>query len=200
MSSSAFDNFFSTLRGAEELKNAPKKVLGPRSSNKDRQFYYHASIAISVSAWDAYINNVVRDFYKITAASGGQQYVTIHNLSKDLSEQFLKKFNTPNWENSRNVLFYCTGFDPYAYWVWPSRNWSVQDVKDRLNQILRIRHSFAHGFGLPAYDWTISPRGYARLTFESTDETEKFFKNLVRQTEKGLQSYTNLVVGAPIWP
>ena len=86
-------------------------------------------------------------------------YHAIHEVARMAGERAMERFNTPNWENARNFLIATTGYDPISDWTWPRRGMGVQDVKERLNQILRVRHSFAHGFAIPSYSWTTSKRG-----------------------------------------
>ena len=68
-------------------------------------------------------------------------------------------------------------------------------VRARLNEILRVRHSFAHGFDIPDYDWTRSPGGKIRLTSKAIQETEAFFKNLVKVTDRGMKTHIELTYG-----
>ena len=73
-------------------------------------------------------------------------------------------------------------------------------VHERLNEILQVRHSFAHGFDMPAYNWTQSPNGSVRLTSKAIQETEAFFKNLVNVTDKGMKAHILLTYKpASIW-
>jgi hypothetical protein len=64
------------------------------------------------------------------------------------------------------------------------------DVRNRLNETLRVRHSFAHGFGMPAYDWTQVPSGRVRLTSKALQDVKAFFKNLVNATDRGMKLHT----------
>ncbi len=73
-------------------------------------------------------------------------------------------------------------------------------VRERLNEILRVRHSFAHGFDMPAYNWTQSSSGRIRLTSKTIQETEAFFKNLVNVTDRGMKAHIELTYGLDrIW-
>ena len=83
---------------------------------------------------------------------------------------------------------------------YDSYGMSSLQVRDRLNEILQVRHSFAHGFNIPAYNWTQSPNGRVRLTSEAIQETEAFFKNLVNVTNSGMKAHINLTYGlSSIW-
>ena len=73
-------------------------------------------------------------------------------------------------------------------------------VRVRLNEILRVRHSFAHGFDIPAYNWTELPSGKVRLTSKAIQEIEAFFKNLVKVTDNGMKTHIESTYGfANIW-
>lgn len=84
------------------------------------QVYLQASLATSVAAWDAYIHDIVREFFQVIANPLVPGYHTLHKIAQTASEIALKRFNTPNWENSRNLLASYAGYDPIADWIWPS--------------------------------------------------------------------------------
>ncbi len=62
-------------------------------------------------------------------------------------------------------------------------------VHMKLNEILRVRHSFAHGFSIPAYSWTQSPNGRVRLTSKALSDVGAFFDHLVRVTDNGMKQH-----------
>ncbi len=164
------------------------------------QVYYHAALAAYVAAWNAYISNLVRDFYDVIGDPSNSKFDAIQTLAKRAAESTLTRFNTPNSENTRNLLIQCTGYDPIDNWVWSHRGMAGLQVRARLNEILRVRHSFAHGFDMPDYDWTRSPSGKIRLTSKAIQDTEAFFKNLVKVTDRGMETHIESTYGlANIW-
>jgi hypothetical protein len=140
----------------------------------------------------------VRDFYREVADPVLPKYQSIHALVGALGAVALGRFNTPNYENSRELLVRFTGYDPIGDWIWPTRGMNAQQVRERLNEILRVRHSFAHGFGLPALSWTQSATGRVRLTVEGVHAVESFLSNLVRRTDRGMQRHISSQYGLAI--
>lgn len=169
-------------------------------TNLQVQAFLHASLASNVAAWDAYIHNIVTDFFRETANPTMPNFHAMHRIAEAAAEIALERFNTPNWDNTRNLLTRCTGFDPYVYWIWPARGMGVPQIKERLDQILKVRHSFAHGFPLPAYPWTLSRSGRIRLTSSVLRSTQAFFINIVRRTDNGMASHIAAAFGRrPLW-
>jgi hypothetical protein len=178
-----------TLREAAVDRRLPPKLPD------EKQVYYHAALAAYVAAWDAYINNLVRNFYDAIDTTSNQRFQAIYTISKQAADRALDRFNTPNAENTRNLLQQYTGYDPIGDWVWTRKRMVGVDVRERLNEILRVRHSFAHGFPMPAYDWTQSRSGRVRLTSEAIRDTEAFLKNLVNVTDIGMKTHILLTYG-----
>ena len=180
-------------------KAATDKRLRPMLYD-EIQVYYHASLAAYVAAWEAYISSLVLDFYNVIADSSNPSFDAIYTIAQQATGRAVERFNTPNSENTRNLLSQYTGYDPINDWVWPQRGMGGLQVRERLNEILQVRHSFAHGFGIPAYNWTQSPGGKIRLTSEAIQETEAFFKNLVKVTDRGMKTHIEATYGlANIW-
>jgi hypothetical protein len=98
-------------------KNDPR--LRPMT-HAQAQAYLHSSLAASVAAWNAYVYNLVLDFFRETSNPLVVSFSEMHTVAQNSAERSLERFNTPNWENSRNLLLLCTGYDPIAYWIWPA--------------------------------------------------------------------------------
>jgi hypothetical protein len=120
-------------------------------------------------------------------------------LVNALLERAIKKFNTPNAENTREVLTLYTGYDPINDWVWPARQLNGPQVRERLNEIFKVRHSFAHGFPIPPLAWTQLSNGKVLLTKGASEMAELFFANLVRRTDDGLRNHITAIHGLDPW-
>ena len=200
MPSPAALKYIVTVERIQTLRRtATDKRLRPMLHD-EIQVYYHAALTAYVAAWNAYIDNLVRNFYNVIADSANPKFDAIHTLAKGTVENALTRFNTPNWENTRNFLNQYTGYDPINDWGGSQANMNLQQVHQRLNEILRVRHTLAHGADMPAYNWTQSPSGRVRLTSKAIQETEAFFKNLVNVTDRGMKAHIESTYGlANIW-
>ena len=181
-------------------KAATDRRLRPVSQD-EIQVYYHASLTAYVAAWDAYINGLVSNFYDVIADSSDSRFQAIYIVAQQAAKRALERFNTPNWENTRNLLIQCTDYDPISDWIWSRRRMGSSQVHERLNEILRVRHSFAHGYDMPStINWIRSSRGRIRLTSKAIQGTEAFFKNLVNVTDSGMKGHIDQTYGiSNIW-
>ncbi|AFY80134.1 HEPN domain-containing protein [Oscillatoria acuminata] len=175
-----------TARILRQTASDPR--LQPISRNQT-QVYYHSALAAFVAAWDAYINELVRNFFAVTANPLDPKFHAVHSIARETASRALERFNTPNADNTRNLLIQYTGYDPIGDWVWSAKNMSGVAVRQKLNEILRVRHSFAHGFSIPAFSWTQTATGKVRLTAKGIDEVDGFFKYLVKVTDQGMKQH-----------
>ena len=161
-------------------------------SRDEIRVYYHAGLTAYVAAWNAYIKNLVRDFYDVIVDPSDPKFRAIYTIARKRAENALTRFNTPNSENTRNILVWYTGYDPINTLLWIQRG--------KLDDIVEVRHSFAHGFDIPSNTWmqSLSRRGH--LTSKAIQDTEAFFKNLVKVTDRGMETHIESTYGlANIW-
>lgn len=180
---------FKTLVGRSDAAATFNDQKLRRTRGPAREFILHSLLASYVAAWQAYVIHISDDFFTVVRTTLDPQSLVLLDSYKLLRDQAVKRFNTPNWDNTRNLLVNYTGYDPINDWVWPRRSMGVQQVKARLDEILKVRHSFAHGFAIPAYSWTQSPSGRVRLTLPAAIASKMFFQNLVSRTDAGMARY-----------
>ena len=172
-------------------KAATDRRLRPMSLDEIR-IYYHAGLTAYVAAWNAYIKNLVRDFYNVIVDPSDPKFRAIYTIARKRAENALTRFNTPNAENTRNILVWYTGYDPINTLLWIQR--------EKLDDIVDVRHSFAHGFDMPSNTWTQSLSKRGHLTSKAIQDTEAFFKNLVEVTDRGMKTYIESTYGlTSIW-
>jgi hypothetical protein len=163
--------------------------------NSHTQIYYHSALAMFVAGWETYIEELVRNFFDVTANPLNPQFYAVHSLAKNAAERSLKQFNTPNADNSRNLLVQYTGYDPINDWVWSKRNINALATRQMLNEILQVRHSFAHGFPIPANSWTQTSTGKVRLTAKAIKDVDGLLKYLVGVTDVGMKQHIQTIYG-----
>lgn len=153
---------------------------------KERRVQYHAALAAYVAAWEAYLESLVREFLVEVADPLDLRFTALANLLSDRVNGELKRFNTPNSKNSRDLLYGLTGYDPINDWNWPAKSMAGPVVRSLLDEIVKVRHSFAHGFSMPCYAWNTNSKGDACLTATAMRLVHDLFVLLVSKTDEGL--------------
>jgi len=184
MASPARRRYLQAIQRSRVLRDAAK-----RKPAAEKQIFYHASLAAGVAAWQTYLKELLNEFFQVTTDPTIAKYAALHFIVRENAQLALKRFNTPNWENARDLLLRYSGYDPAPDWNWHTRNLSGEWVKERLNQILQVRHSFAHGHPIPAFPWTQDAKGQLRLTVSALSENEALFGHLVRNTDTGIRQF-----------
>jgi len=179
----AFDVARGRARTVAALSQDPR--VRPLTRENSR-LLLHIALAIYVAGWESYIERLIANFFSEVFDPHLSKFVALHRVTSQLASSAAEKFHTPNWENARDLLLQFSGYDPINDWIWPQRSMGGPQVRERLNQILKVRHSFAHGFPMPPFDWNTSAMGDARLTVSAVRDTEAFFSNLIVQTDRGL--------------
>jgi hypothetical protein len=174
---------------AKKLASLARDLRLRPLSREDARLYLHIALAIYVAGWEGYVERLVGAFFTETIDPLSTTFLNVHTLLSGLANKATEKFHTPSWQNSRNMLAEHTGYDPINDWTWAQRGMPGPQVRERLNEILKVRHSFAHGFSMPAYGWNTSATGEVRLTLHAIQETEAFIANLVSQTDTGMRQH-----------
>ncbi|MFY1625520.1 HEPN domain-containing protein [Micromonospora sp. WMMD735] len=197
MPSPARTKFIDAISSAELLCLKGRATL---FSRKQRQVQYHASLAASVAAWEAYIESVVRGFFDEISDPLQPRFIALHQITASRAEVDLKRFNTPNAKNSRELLYNWTGFDPINDWNWPARKLGGPATRDRLDEILQVRHSFAHGYPMRRYSWNCDAKGIPNLTAPAVSMAIALFTHLVKVTDQGICKHIkNTYSGSIAW-
>lgn len=162
-------------------------------SRQELQSVYGAAFVAQVAAWNAYVASLVGCFFQDVANPTIADFHGMHTLAKAFADAQLDRFSTPNAENTRNLIISCTGYDPWTDWQWPVRGMNALATRNRLNEILKVRHSLAHGSAMPGYSWNQTASGETKLTLVILAWTRSFFNHLVKTTDRGLSTHLKRV-------
>ncbi|MFF0059688.1 HEPN domain-containing protein [Streptomyces microflavus] len=190
MPSVARANFRRAVDRAVLLRRACcQQRRGRRLSDDVRQVHYHSHLAACVAAWEAYVESIVLEFLDRSSRPLDPAFSELRHLLRGCAISANKKFNTPNWDNSRNHIIRYTGFDPITSWSTARSGSTSISSKTFLNDILLVRHSFAHGFPLPpTVPWLIIDGSQRLLNVQNLKEVEAFLKSLTATTDTGLSA------------
>lgn len=189
MASNAFSlHLAQLLRDAEELDDAHVRL---RTGQRGRQYglasLNRATVVMSMSAWESYIEELVRqslEALRPVAAPLGPWPVINASVRASLG-----RFNTPNAENVAELIRNSIGLpDIRDAWNW--QNCTTAQARQRLNDALNFRHQIAHG---------VNPRPNIVNLYSS--QLPDFVRRLALCTDNAVRQYLvdTLGVVAP-WP
>lgn len=151
MASASLVKFNSTILGAKVLQSCVGVNL---SITNDQGFIdktcMMATIAAAVGCWEGYIESVLREFVSKTRVQAHRKAWGLIVQFETIVDKMASDLNTPNWERARELIITVTGMDPYASWVWRPNCTNQVDTKEFFDGVMRVRHSFAHGFAIPS--------------------------------------------------
>lgn len=161
----------------------------------------HAALAMLVAAWEAYLERLVLEVQREIADASQMRFSAVLSLLTLITDKEVKRFNTPNADNSRDLLYTHTGYDPINDWQWPAGGLTGIQARERLNEILRIRHSFAHGFPIPTNIGWVRDRNRAGILNVATLRlVERFLAHLVDVTDAGIERHLSSAFSfTPSW-
>jgi len=201
MPSVASREFALAVGYVDQLIAIHRKLQTGRGRRYEQDAIHRAGIVMMIAAWESYVEKVALeglDAIERSAgiAAGGPQAVAAagpppwvkhaFGLRRTDIKNSIKRFNTPNAVNVRDLFEQVLEFSPWAHWSWHirRRQWNQEEMRRRLNHWMDIRHSVAHGFPLPAdIPWLQDARGRPRLTLDLLKECKDLFLRLVVQTD-----------------
>lgn len=166
-----------------------------------KSIFLHAALATQVASWDAYVKALASEYFSVTADPSQPRFNALHTICDSAMIIAKDKLNTPNSENTREFFLKYTAFDPWPCWAGVRFGTmplsSTLYVRERLNEIFKVRHSFAHGFTMPGYSWNQNVSGSPQLTCAILQSTSVFFSDLCRNTDKAMAMHIASQHGLP---
>jgi len=194
---------FGTARANAQLLVAAASLRGapPVNAAGHKEACLHAALAMLVAAWEAYLERLVREVQREIADASHLRLSAVLTLLTSITEKDVRRFNTPNAENTRDLLIVHTGYDPINDWTWPAGALSGPQTRNRLDEILKVRHSFAHGFSIPVnVTWVVNRGRPGVLNIGALRSVDQFIAHMVAVTEIGMKAHLLTTFGvAPGW-
>ena len=197
--SNSLNAFTNQLGLVDQLITIHGRLQSGRGRRHQLDALHRAGVVLTVAAWQAYVEKVLAEGLDAIAAdmatpaaAAPRWSVHTFQMRRAAILNLIKKFNTPDDVRVRDLFQDSIGFNPWTRWNWIQgrRNWSVQEVRDRTNGWVNIRHSIAHGFGLPVnLPWLRDGAGPPRLTLELLQECRRHFVHLVNQTDSAFADF-----------
>jgi hypothetical protein len=193
--------FSDQLELVNQLINVHGQVQQGRGRRHQQDAIHRAGVVMTVAAWQAYLEKIAIECIDVIedALVNPEDENTppdwaklILQTRKTAARQEVGRFNTPNSQNARSLLRSITGFDPWPIWEWRQgpRQWNGHVTRVRTDAWVRVRHTIAHGYGLPAdLDFLLGQNGQPRLTLNLLQECVKHFRHLVRLSDQGLAGF-----------
>lgn len=211
MASSAHGEFGDLVGSVDQLIAIHSKLQQGRGRRHEQDAIHRAGVVMTIAAWESYIEKVVMEALGAIENAAGVAAAAApvpvpawarhaFVLRRTEISKNVRRFNTPDATNVRDLLVESLEFNPWASWEWHigPRQWDEREMRSRLNDWVRVRHSVAHGFALPNdVAWLQDAGGRPRLTLTLLRECKKFFEHLTAQTDGGLATHLCAQHGIP---
>ena len=137
--SRAKESFEYALKDAEELL-AHFIALHTNPQPDNSEVLKRAGLVMALTAWETYVEDRLTEGARAKLAAVPGSFVG-EFVSKRLNDE-LKRFNTPNSENTRRVFFEYLGVDVTLGWKW--ENIEPETAKKTLNSWISKRGEAVH--------------------------------------------------------
>jgi hypothetical protein len=146
-----------------------------------------AVVVMCISAWEAYIEELVRE--SLQALHAPVPHPGLAQALNELLGADLDRFNTPSAPNVQSLLRQTIGVaDIRRSWYWPGM--TIAQAGSALGQALNLRHRIAHG---------AHPRPVVHNHY--TSQLPDFFRRLGRKTDAAVRNRLVNHHGIPVpWP
>jgi len=201
----ALTGFMGQLTYVDQLIAIHGKLQNGRGRRHEQGALHRAGVVLTVAAWQAYVEKVIeealdliRDEINDPNAATPQWAVHAYQLRRSAILNAVKKFNTPNDVNVRDLFQESFDFSPWPSWAWNvgPRQWNAVETRNRTNTWVLVRHSIAHGFSLPAnVQWLQDDNENARLTLGLLQECKKHFVFLATKTDNSFAAHLTAAHG-----
>lgn len=200
MSSQSYEAFLKQLKSVDQLIEIHGKLQTGKGRRHQQDAIHRAGVVMVVAAWQAYIEKIIPEVLDAIEAGINDQTAVppaphwahlSFKLRRAAIETQIRRFNTPNADNTRKLLQDAIGFDPWPSWTWrhPRRNWDEKATRDRTDDWVRVRHTIAHGTDLPNFQFLQGNNGAPRLTLKLLKECLKHFKHVASKTDDALRGF-----------
>jgi len=138
-----------------------------------------ATLIMTLTAWETYVEDRCKEEVasRMTALKGSQ----IANYVQKNLDETLRKFNTPNSQNTKHLYKDFVGVDVTEFWVWPGME-IADDARAKLNLWIKKRGDAVHRS-------IIDKQAQHLVKLEDLKKCLNFFKKLVEVTDTGLEKY-----------
>jgi hypothetical protein len=177
------------LLDAEELDDAHTELsTGAVGRQYGLASLNRAIVVMSVSAWESYIEELLRESVIVLRPPGPPHADPWPALSTFVAGE-VRRFHTPNAHNVSNLIQNCLGV-PDVRQAWSWQNCTSPQAVSRLDAALTYRHQIAHG---------VNPRPVIHNYYSSQLPT--FIRRLARCTDAAVRSHLVATHGvANPWP
>jgi len=176
--SKVLETFNESIKDAEELLSHFDHIRGEKRQTKpdeSTEVLKRSGLIMAVTAWETYVEDRLREI--IEGHLAGLQNSVVAKIVKDRLEEDLKRFNTPNADNTKRIFLTYTNNDVTANWVW--NNVMPKEAQQKLNQFIVKRGEAAH---------RSKTRGDSTaphlITKDELRSAINFFKELAKATDK----------------
>ena len=187
MASRAYSDYLMPLLvDADNLIDSWALLSANPASGSTIDCLLRATVIACVSAWEAYVEQLVLEAVNILRPKVSSQQWSVLNATV---RSAIGRFNTPNTDQVRGLISDAIGLQNIQKsWNWMSA--TCEQAQNELRQVMEHRHEIAHG---------INPRPMIDVHYAGHLPT--FFDYLGRATDAAIREYLENVLSVPNpWP